>query len=69
MTANSIVRAAGLGVLALVTSAAIAGAAEIKVISTIGAKAKEAEAAKAFIKFLSGPPAGAVYKAKGLDPA
>jgi molybdate transport system substrate-binding protein len=46
---------------------------ELQVITTfsagLDAKAKEAEAAKALLKFLSGAAAGVVYKSKGLDPA
>jgi molybdate transport system substrate-binding protein len=46
---------------------------EFQVITTfsagLDAKAKEAEAANALIKFLSGPAAAKVYKSKGLDPA
>jgi molybdate transport system substrate-binding protein len=34
----------------------------------IPANAKEAEAAKALIKFLTAPPAAEIYKAKGLEP-
>jgi len=45
----------------------------LQVITTfsvgLDAKAKEVEAAKALIKFLSAPTAGKVYKSKGLDPA
>jgi len=35
----------------------------------LGANAKESEAAKAFIKTLSGPSAGDVLKSKGMEPA
>jgi len=38
-------------------------------VSAVGANAKEAEPAKALIKFLTTPAAAAVLKAKGLDPA
>jgi hypothetical protein len=34
----------------------------------VDAKAKDNEAAKAFVKFISAPAAAAAYKAKGLDP-
>jgi molybdate transport system substrate-binding protein len=36
--------------------------------AALDAKAKENEAAKAFVKFISAPAAAAAYKAKGLDP-
>jgi molybdate transport system substrate-binding protein len=46
---------------------------EFQVITTFSAgldvKAKEADVARALIKFLSGPAAAKAYKAKGLDPA
>ena len=46
---------------------------EFQVITTfsagLDAKAKEADAANALIKFLAGPAAAKVYKSKGLDPA
>ena len=38
-------------------------------VTAVGVNAKEAEPAKALIKFLKTPPAAAVLKAKGLDPA
>ena len=45
---------------------------ELQVITVfsaaLDAKAKDNEAAKAFVKFISGPAAAAAYKAKGLDP-
>jgi molybdate transport system substrate-binding protein len=34
----------------------------------VGAKASQTDAAKAVVKFLVGPGAAAVYKAKGLEP-
>jgi molybdate transport system substrate-binding protein len=37
--------------------------------AALDAKAKDNEAAKAFVKFISGPAAAAAYKAKGLDPS
>ena len=36
--------------------------------AAISASSKEADAAKAFVKFLAGPPALAVIKAKGMEP-
>src|SRR5262245_13301319 len=46
---------------------------ELQVITVfsaaLDAKAKDNEAAKAFVKFISGPTAAAAYKAKGLDPS
>jgi molybdate transport system substrate-binding protein len=46
---------------------------ELQVITVfsaaLDAKAKDIEAAKAFVKFISGPAAAAAYKAKGLDPS
>jgi molybdate transport system substrate-binding protein len=46
---------------------------ELQVITVfsaaLDAKAQDNEAAKAFVKFISGPAAAAAYKAKGLDPA
>ena len=36
--------------------------------AALDAKAKDNEAAKAFVKFISAPAAAAAYKAKGLDP-
>jgi molybdate transport system substrate-binding protein len=46
---------------------------ELQVITVFSAaldtKAKDNEAAKAFVKFISGPAAAAAYKAKGLDPS
>lgn len=45
---------------------------ELQVITVFSAaldtKAKDNEAAKAFVKFISAPAAAAAYKAKGLDP-
>jgi molybdate transport system substrate-binding protein len=45
---------------------------DLQVITTFSAgldsKAKEVEAAKAFLKFLNSTPAAAAYKSKGLDP-
>jgi molybdate transport system substrate-binding protein len=47
--------------------------AELQVITVfsaaLDAKAKNNEAATAFVKFISGPAAAAAYKAKGLDPS
>jgi molybdate transport system substrate-binding protein len=47
--------------------------AELQVITVfsaaLDAKAQNNEAAKAFVKFISGPAAAAAYKAKGLDPS
>jgi molybdate transport system substrate-binding protein len=37
--------------------------------AAVGTNARETEAAKALIKFLTGPNAAEVFKAKGLDPA
>ena len=37
--------------------------------AAVGTNARETEAAKALIKFLTGPSAAEVFKAKGLDPA
>jgi molybdate transport system substrate-binding protein len=37
--------------------------------AALDAKAKDNQAAKAFVKFISGPAAAAAYKAKGLDPS
>jgi molybdate transport system substrate-binding protein len=37
--------------------------------AAVGTDARETEAAKALIKFLTGPSAASVFKAKGLDPA
>jgi len=34
----------------------------------VSAASKEADAAKAFVKFLAAPPALAVIKAKGMEP-
>jgi molybdate transport system substrate-binding protein len=46
---------------------------ELQVITVFSAaldtKANDNEAAKAFVKFISGPTAAAAYKAKGLDPS
>ena len=36
--------------------------------AALDAKAKDNEAAKAFVKFIAAPAAAAAYKAKGLDP-
>jgi hypothetical protein len=36
--------------------------------AALDTKAKDNEAAKAFVKFISAPAAAAAYKAKGLDP-
>ncbi len=36
--------------------------------AAVGSRAKEGEAAKALIKFLTAPAAAAVLKAKGLEP-
>jgi molybdate transport system substrate-binding protein len=47
--------------------------AELQVITVfsaaLDAKAQNNEAAKAFVKFISGPATAAAYKAKGLDPS
>jgi molybdate transport system substrate-binding protein len=47
--------------------------AEIQLITSfataVGTEAKQAEPARALIKFLTAPAAAAVFKAKGLDPA
>jgi molybdate transport system substrate-binding protein len=41
---------------------------ELVFSAAVAADAKEAEAAKAFITFLTTPPATAVIKAKGMNP-
>ena len=45
---------------------------ELQVITVfsaaLDAKVQNNDAAKAFVKFISGPAAAAAYKAKGLDP-
>ena len=38
-------------------------------VAAVGTKAREAEAAKALIKYLTSPAAAAVFKQRGLDPA
>src|SRR4051812_44015645 len=72
--------AAELGVQQVPELMAVAGVAiagplpgEFQVITTfsaaLNAKPPQAEAAKAFIKFLGGTAAQSAFKAKGLDPA
>jgi hypothetical protein len=40
-----------------------------RALTALDAMAMDNEAAKAFVKFISGPAAAATYKAKGLDPS
>jgi molybdate transport system substrate-binding protein len=42
---------------------------EVFYIAAVAASAKDADAAKAFLAFLTAPAAAAVIKAKGMEPA